>query len=128
MKLMYPGTKCSYLRLFINAGSSFETNVALGEYRIVYATGERWLGRRRAREAEVCPKPDQEGEKKPSKDKIFWPSDEHFRAERTFTFSERIERKDEMETHHYIGHEIELIEQPNGNLEKVSISEAEFGD
>ncbi|MGC1862270.1 MAG: hypothetical protein WA733_14435 [Methylocystis sp.] len=87
--------------------------MALGEYRIVYATGERWLGRRRAGDVEVCDtdRTDPHGQKKAPKDEFFWPSDTRFRAEGTFTFYERTERKAEMETHHYTGHGIELIEQ-----------------
>lgn len=52
MKLLYSGTKQKHLELFVSAGSQFETQVALGKYDIVYATGERWLGRRRARQGE----------------------------------------------------------------------------
>jgi len=103
LKLLYSGTKRRHLELFVNAGSKFKTQVALGKFDIVYATGERWLGSRRARHAEP-----------------FWPSVSYFRLDRPFSFHEREDG--------YVGHEIQLIEQLNGNLRETAISAAEFRD
>lgn len=68
VKLLYSGTKQGRLELFVNAGSQFATQVALGKYDIVYATGKRWLGRRRARQGEP-----------------FWPSVSYYRLCRVAT-------------------------------------------
>ena len=122
MKLLYPGKPCSYLRLFVNAGSRFETQVALGKYDIVYAIGERWLGRQKARRAEPCSK--KVGKIVLPDEPFFWPLDSHYRLEGSFSFDAS---EDERQIY-YTGHEIQLIDQANGNLRKEPISEAEFGD
>lgn len=107
MKLLYHGTEQAYLKLFVNAGSRFATKVALGEYDIVYATGERWLGIGHAIQGEP-----------------FWPSADRYRLNSTFSFTSN---SDAMRVT-YVGHDIELVEQRNGNLSKVPIRGTEFGD
>ncbi len=118
VKLLYPGKPCSYLRLFVNAGSRFETQVALGKYDIVFAIGERWLGRPKARRAEPCSQ--KVGKIAGPDEPFFWPSDSHYRFEGSFSFDASEDG--------VTGHEIQLINQMNGNLRKEPISEAEFGD
>lgn len=107
VKLLVHGTKQSRVVLFVNSGSRFETKVPLGEYDIVYATGERWLGC-----ADNCRKP------------IFWQRRPLYKLNSSFLFS-----ANSTDTGiEYIGHDIELIDQKNGNLSKTAISEDEFGE
>jgi hypothetical protein len=107
VKLLYAGTDESYRDLFINAGSRFETRVALGNYDLKYAIGERWLGYEKALQ-----------------DEPFWPSAAYYKLDPTLAFSATTVDETEIR---YSGAEIELIDQRNGNLRKSAISAAEFG-
>lgn len=106
MKLFDARTRECYLELFVNAGSRFETGVALGEYDIVYGTGERWLGYTKALEGHP-----------------YYPSATFYKLNSKFFFSAT--RVDETEIR-YSGTDIELVDQLNGNLTKSVISAADF--
>lgn len=99
IKVLYGGTTQPYMTMFVNSGSSFETNVAPGTFEIAYATGDVWLGSKPGREP-------------------FWPADTMRigKLEGDFTFRG------------VTGHEITLIKQLNGNLREHPISTEEFGE
>ncbi len=103
MKFLFHGTERVYFKLFVNAGSRFDTKVALGDYDVVFATGDRWLGLRMAR-----------------RHMPFWPYPSRYKLNTPLSFS--------LSSDSYIGHDIELIDQKNGNLSKAPIGVAEFGD
>jgi len=85
--------------LFIRSGDSFEIEIPLGSYEIVYAVGETWRGN-------IGP------------NAYFGKSTEFFKCEDVFTF--RREGND------LVGYEIELLRQLNGNLDTERIAQEEF--
>ncbi|WP_374545521.1 hypothetical protein [Rhodoblastus sp.] len=107
VKLLDYPSEHTRLAFFVNAGSRFETKVPLGKYKIVFATGDRWLGK---------PKDDKLG--------LFWPETNRMQLDSIFSFSSQ-EDGTRVE---YTGHDIELIDQRDGNLRKKEISSNEFGD
>jgi hypothetical protein len=96
VQLTYKGTNRPYMRLFVNAGSSFSTKVALGDYDISFDTGDKWIGL-----------PQQ-----------FWLEtttyklSPHLSSSFSFTATETATETD------YSGHAIELIDQSSGNVSK----------
>lgn len=101
VKVNYAGSKQTYLRVFINPGSSFKTTVALGQYDILVQTGERWIGRKRGR-------------------RPFWPTVFSGKLNSSFSFYETADG--------FMGNTITLIKKADGNLSEMPISDDQFGD
>lgn len=99
IKLVDSSTDQEVLTAFIRGGEPFETNVPIGSYRIRYAAGQFWFG-----EALDFGGPD------------FGAS--YSRCEDRFHFTRT--------SSGYNGYTIELILQPNGNLQTKPISADDF--
>lgn len=103
VKLVYAKTTRPHLELYVNAGTRFATTVGLGNYEIMYATGDRWLGLQQAENGNP-----------------FWGNVSRFKFDDVFSFTSTNDG--------YSGNEVYLIEQRNGNLSKTPISATDFGD
>lgn len=82
--------------IFIRSGSTINTKMPLGSYKIKYATGKTWYGT----------------------EHLFGPETIYSKANKTFTFSE--------EVNGYSGYTIELILQQFGNLRTQRIPKSDW--
>jgi hypothetical protein len=79
IKLQLKGSTTPYMTIFVNAGSYFATAVALGDYDVFYATGDRWVGLHQKVK--------------------FWPTMDRYKLSETFSFTATQERIKDMTSH-----------------------------
>jgi hypothetical protein len=90
------GDNAKALAIFIHPGQTVEINVPLGEYSMLYASGEKWYG----------------------PDVMFGPDASYSRADSVFNFYD--------DGTYYQGHSVELIEQAGGNLPFAPAESGDF--
>lgn len=96
IKLVDAATGSPVMTIYVNGGTTYETNVPVGTYRIRYATGQTWYGVRH----------------------LFGPATAYSETVDSVTFSIR---GNEVQ-----GNDIELVPQLGGNLETKTINAAQF--
>lgn len=84
------------MTIFINDGETVDIKVPLGTYKILSTNGEDWYGQ----------------------DYLFGPDTSYSKLKESFNFK--------LEGNRYIGHNLYLYKQNNGNLREVSISKSEW--
>lgn len=96
IKIVDSQTRAPVLTAFLRAGETADLNVPLGNYRLLYASGETWYGT----------------------EHLFGPVTDYGAADETLLFN--------VEGNTIHGHNIELYERIGGNLKSKKITAADF--